>query len=161
MERIFSKARALRGYRVTNINSTYYGGGVAELLSSMTLLMNTLGIRAGWRVLQGSPDFFGITKKMHNALQGMPHHFSRIKRQIYENVIFENSIRNYFDHDLVVVHDPQPLPLISHYQKQAPWIWRCHIDLSQPAPRALEIPGPVSSSNMTPPSSASRNTRGS
>jgi trehalose synthase len=132
LERISAKARALQGRRITNINSTYYGGGVAELLSSMTLLMNTLGIRAGWRVLQGSPDFFGITKKMHNALQGMPLRFSRVKREIYENVIFENSIRNFFDHDLVIVHDPQPLPLISHYQKQAPWIWRCHIDLSRP-----------------------------
>ena len=132
VDRIRSKARALNGFHVTNINSTYYGGGVAELLSSMTLLMNTLGIQAGWRVLQGSPDFFGITKKMHNALQGMPLEFSRIKRQIYENVIYENAIRNHFDHQLVIVHDPQPLALIQHFKKEAPWVWRCHIDLSSP-----------------------------
>ncbi|HUJ09674.1 MAG TPA: hypothetical protein VL171_06575 [Verrucomicrobiae bacterium] len=56
VDRILSKAEALRGFRFTNINSTYYGGGVAELLSSMTLLMNGLGLEAGWRVLQGSPD---------------------------------------------------------------------------------------------------------
>lgn len=132
VERISAKAGRLRGFHVTNINSTYYGGGVAELLSSMTLLMNDLGIQAGWRVLQGSPDFFGITKKMHNALQGMPMKFSEVKRQIYERVVFENSIRNHFDHDLVVVHDPQPLPLIAHYKKNAPWVWRCHIDVSRP-----------------------------
>ncbi len=132
VERILSKAARLRGFHVTNINSTYYGGGVAELLSSLTLLMNGLGIRAGWRVLQGSPDFFGITKKMHNALQGMPLEFSRIKREIYENVVFQNSIRNHLDHNLVLVHDPQPLPLICHYKKQAPWVWRCHIDISHP-----------------------------
>ena len=134
VDRILSKAQSLRDYRVTNINSTYYGGGVAELLSSMTLLMNGLGIQTGWRVLQGSPDFFGITKKMHNALQGMPIKFSRIKRKIYEDVVYENSIRNFFDHDLVIVHDPQPLALISHYTKKGPWVWRCHIDLSHPHP---------------------------
>jgi trehalose synthase len=132
VERILAKAAPLRGFHVTNINSTYYGGGVAELLSSMTLLMNGLGIEAGWRVLQGSPDFFGITKRMHNALQGMPLNFSRIKRKIYEDVVFENSVRNHFNHDVVIVHDPQPLALISHYRKKAPWIWRCHIDLSRP-----------------------------
>ncbi len=132
IERVLSKAAALRGFHVTNINSTYYGGGVAELLSSMTLLMNGLGIETGWRVLQGSPDFFGITKKMHNALQGMPINFSRVKREIYENVVFENSVRNHLDHDLVIVHDPQPLPLICHYKKRSPWVWRCHIDLSSP-----------------------------
>ncbi len=132
VERILSKATALRGFHVNHINSTYYGGGVAELLSSMTLLMNGLGIRTGWRVLQGSPDFFGITKKMHNALQGMPHNFTKIKKEIYESVIYENSIRNHFDHDLIIVHDPQPLPLIRHYKKKNPWVWRCHIDMSSP-----------------------------
>lgn len=132
VERILVKAEPLKGLHVINFNSTYYGGGVAELLSSMTLLMNGLGIKTGWRVIQGSPDFFGITKKMHNALQGMGFKFSRIKRNIYENVIVENSIRNHLDHDFIIVHDPQPLPLICHYKKKAPWIWRCHIDLSNP-----------------------------
>jgi trehalose synthase len=129
---IISKAEPLRGFHVSHINSTYYGGGVAELLSSMTLLMNNLGIKTGWRVLQGSPDFFGITKKMHNALQGMPFNFSNIKKEIYETIIYENFIRNHFDHDLIIVHDPQPLPLITHYKKKNPWIWRCHIDLTNP-----------------------------
>lgn len=132
IDRILSKAKPLQGYHISNINSTYYGGGVAELLSSMTLLMNNVGIKTGWRVLQGSPDFFGITKKMHNALQGMPFSFSKIKKEIYETVIYENSIRTHFDHDLIIVHDPQPLPFITHYKKKNPWIWRCHIDLTQP-----------------------------
>src|SRR2546428_1592617 len=70
VERILRKAEALRGCRVVNFNSTYYGGGVAEILTSLTLLMNCAGIRAEWRVIQGTPDFFTITKKMHNALQG-------------------------------------------------------------------------------------------
>ncbi|MCI0537129.1 MAG: hypothetical protein L0Z50_18080, partial [Verrucomicrobiales bacterium] len=131
IERILAKAKGLEGFHVTNINSTYHGGGVAELLTSLTLLLNGLGIQARWRVLQGSPDFFGITKRMHNALQGMPFHFTDLKRHIYESVIFENSLRNHFGHDMIVVHDPQPLPLIVHYRKRNPWIWRCHIDLSR------------------------------
>jgi len=132
IDRITEKADRLRGFHVSNISSTYYGGGVAELLSSMTLLMNSIGIKTGWRILQGSPDFFGITKKMHNALQGKRYKFSNIKKEIYETVIYENSIRNHFDHDLIIVHDPQPLPLITHYKKKNPWIWRCHVDLTKP-----------------------------
>lgn len=132
VERILRKASRLRDLHVTHVNSTYYGGGVAELLSSLTLLMNGAGIRTGWRVIQGRPDFFSITKKMHNALQGAEINLTDLKLQIYEEVAFENAARNHLDHDVVIVHDPQPLPLIRHYRKKAPWIWRCHVDLSDP-----------------------------
>jgi trehalose synthase len=132
VERIRDKARRLTGLRVANFNSTYYGGGVAETISSLTLLMNSLGLRTEWRVIQGTADFFSITKKMHNALQGAEIDLSSIKKEIFEQVIYENSVRNFLDHDFVIVHDPQPLPLIDHYEKKRPWIWRCHLDLSQP-----------------------------
>jgi trehalose synthase len=132
VDRILAKAERLKGLRVLNMSSTYYGGGVAELLTSLTLLMNSAGIKAEWRIIQGTPDFFSITKKMHNALQGAPINFSEIKQQIYEQVIFENAIRNRIEHDFVIVHDPQPLPLIEHFSKCSPWIWRCHIDLTKP-----------------------------
>jgi trehalose synthase len=132
VERIREKARRFKGLRVANFNSTYYGGGVAEMLSSLTLLWNSLGLRTEWRVIQGTPDFFSITKKMHNALQGAEIDLSSVKKEIYEQVIYENSVRNFLDHDFVIVHDPQPLPLIGHYEKKCPWIWRCHLDLSRP-----------------------------
>src|SRR5438094_2713808 len=134
IDRVRQKAERLQGLHVTHINSTYHGGGVAELLSSLTLLMNSAGLETGWRVIHGQPDFYSITKKMHNALQGDQINLSELKMEIYENVIFENAVRNHLDHDFVVVHDPQPLPLITHYRKHGPWIWRCHIDLSQPHP---------------------------
>ena len=70
VERIRRKAKQLQGLHVVNVNSTYYGGGVSPILSSLTLLMNGLGIKTGWRVVHGPPDFFSITKKIHNALQG-------------------------------------------------------------------------------------------
>jgi trehalose synthase len=132
VERILSKARKLSDLHVVNISSTYYGGGVAELLSSMTLLMNAAGVKTGWRVIQGRPDFFSITKKMHNALQGDDINLTELKTQIYEEVAVENAVRNHIDHDVIIVHDPQPLPLIRHYRKKTPWIWRCHVDLSHP-----------------------------
>src|SRR5207247_8445933 len=132
IERIRQKAANLKGLRVANFNSTYYGGGVAETISSLTLLMNSLGLRTEWRVIQGTPDFFSITKKMHNALQGGEIDLSKIKKEIFEQVIYENSVRNFLDHDFVIVHDPQPLPLIEHYDKKCPWLWRCHLDLSRP-----------------------------
>jgi trehalose synthase len=135
VERIREKARQLKGLRVANFNSTYYGGGVAETLSSLTLLWNCLGLNTEWRVIQGTADFFSITKKMHNALQGAEIDLSSIKKDIFEQVIYENSLRNFLDHDFVIVHDPQPLPLIEHYEKKCPWIWRCHLDLSRPDAR--------------------------
>ena len=106
---------------------------MAELLGPLTLLMNRSGLKAGWRAIQGSPDFFSITKKMHNALQGGDINLSKIKKDIYEDVVCQNSQRIHLDnHDLVVVHDPQPLPLIRHYPRRCPWFWRCHIDLTSP-----------------------------
>jgi trehalose synthase len=134
VDRLRSKALRLRDMHVANVSSTYYGGGVAEILSSLTLLMNSSGIRTGWRVIQGRPDFFSITKKMHNALQGGDINLTELKMNIYEEVVYENAVRNHLDHDLVIVHDPQPLPLIQHYRKKAPWVWRCHLDLAAPNP---------------------------
>jgi trehalose synthase len=132
VERILGKARSLQDRHVVHVNSTYYGGGVAEILLSLTLLMNNMGVRTGWRIIQGPPDFFGVTKKMHNALQGGEIDLTEQKLHIYEETIRENAIRNHLDHDLVVIHDPQPLPLIEYYKRRGPWIWRCHIDLSNP-----------------------------
>jgi trehalose synthase len=132
VKRIKKKARQLQDLHVVNVNSTYYGGGVSQILSSLTLLMNSLGIKTGWRVVHGPPDFFSITKKIHNALQGGKINLSDRKMKIYEQVIYENAIRNHLDHDVVIVHDPQPLPIINHYRKNCPWVWRCHIDLSRP-----------------------------
>jgi len=132
IERIREKSRPLQGLHVAHINSTYYGGGVVEILGPLSLLMNSIGIKTGWRVIQGTPDFFSITKKMHNAMQGDTINLSARKKEIYEKIVYQNAIRNHLDHDVIIVHDPQPLPMINHYKKKCPWIWRNHIDLSAP-----------------------------
>lgn len=135
IERIRRKAQPLRGRTVTHVSSTFYGGGVAVLLDSLTLLLHSVGMNAEWRIIQGAPDFFSITKKMHNALQGDEINLSRRKQQIYEGVVTKNALRNHLGaHDFVVVHDPQPLPLVRHYNRRGPWIWRCHVDLTKPNP---------------------------
>ncbi|XSG83022.1 MAG: glycosyltransferase [Methyloligella sp. ZOD6] len=138
VERILRKAKALSDLNISHINSTYYGGGVAQILSSLTLMMNAAGIQTGWRVIEGRPDFFSTTKKMHNALQGDEIFLTGLKKKIYEEVAFENAARIHLDHDVVIVHDPQPLPIIRHYRKHSPWIWRCHLDMTNPNPEVWQ-----------------------
>jgi len=132
VERILHKAHRLRDLRVLHLSSTFYGGGVAEILSSLTLLDRSLGLKADWRLIQGSPDFFSVTKKIHNALQGADINLTDLKKEVYEEVIVQNALRMDMDYDFVVVHDPQPLPLVLHHRHTCPWVWRCHVDLSHP-----------------------------
>jgi trehalose synthase len=132
MEEICAKARELQGIRVTHINSTSQGGGVAEILNSLIPLMNDIGINADWRVINGNHNFFTLTKGFHNALQGGEIELDNIQEQLYMQVNESFSSNNIIDADIVVVHDPQPLPLIKFYEKKQPWVWRCHVDLSCP-----------------------------
>lgn len=130
---IYRKATTLSGKSVVHINSTYYGGGVAEMLKTIVPLMNDVGIDAGWRVLHGTPDFFSLTKDFHNALQGQEEiDFNEDRLSLYRHTNEDFSVYTHLDHDWVVIHDPQPLPLIKYYRKKQPWLWRCHIDLSSP-----------------------------
>jgi trehalose synthase len=129
-------AKRLHDLQVIHISSTFYGGGVAEILSSLTLIHVAMGLGADRRLIQGSPDFFSVTKKLHNAWQGGDINLSELKREIYEQINFHNALRMQLDADLVVVHDPQPLPLITHYRRRCPWIWRCYLDRSSPRPEA-------------------------
>lgn len=130
---IYSKMRRLYRKSIVNVNSTYIGGGVAEILLSVVPLMNDIGIDAGWRTIHGNSDFYGITKKFHNALQGEKINFSEMKKDLYVQVNEQFATYTHIDtHDFMLIHDPQPLPLIQFYKKRQPWIWRCHIDISSP-----------------------------
>jgi len=129
---IYKKAHRLVNKHILHINSTGLGGGVAEILNNLVLLMNDVGIDTGWRVLLGTSDFFSVTKKFHNALQGASINLSLNKKNLYLDLNDRFSRFNHLDHDCVIVHDPQPLPLIKFYRKKQPWIWRCHIDISKP-----------------------------
>jgi trehalose synthase len=134
VERIMRKADRVRMMRVAHVSSTFYGGGVTEILTPLTLMMNAIGIETEWHLIQGTPGFFSCTKKLHNALQGDQIEFSDEDKAIYEEVVFENATRLHLEEcDVVVVHDPQPLPLIRHFaDREIPWLWQCHLDLSSP-----------------------------
>lgn len=136
IERILAKANTLQSSRIAHISSTFYGGGVAEILTPLTLLMNAVGIETAWHLVQGTPAFFYCTKMLHNGLQGETLALSSEEKAIYEEVITENAMRLHIeDCDAVIVHDPQPLPLITKFDgREAPWIWQCHVDLSKPDP---------------------------
>ena len=132
--RILDKAARLGPAHLVHISSTFYGGGVTEILTPLTLMMNALGIATSWHLIQGTPAFFACTKKLHNTLQGDPMAFSDEEIAIYEQVVSENALRLHLeDCDVVAVHDPQPLPLVGHFtDRSMPWLWQCHIDLSTP-----------------------------
>src|SRR5688500_6789983 len=86
-ERILKKSEALKGSRIAHISWTFYGGGVAEILTPLTLLMNTIGIDTNWHLIQGTPAFFHCTKMLHNALQGEALSMTAAERAVYEEVI--------------------------------------------------------------------------
>ncbi len=132
IEKIYDSASPLSEKSAVHINSTYQGGGVAEILNSLIILMNDAGIKTDWRVLHGSHDFFSVTKKFHNAIQGERIRLTELKKKTYYITNVNNAIFTHLNHNFVIVHDPQPLPIITCYKKRQPWIWRCHIDISEP-----------------------------
>jgi trehalose synthase len=136
LERIEALAAPLRGCRVLHINATAYGGGVAEVLATQVPLMRSVGIDAEWQVIRGSDEFFGITKEVHNALQGAEIEWPPRKQRIYLEHVLDNAIRLDGEWDFIVTHDPQPAALRSFVRdtplgsSHAKWVWRCHIDLT-------------------------------
>jgi trehalose synthase len=126
-------AEALQGRSLQHVNSTRMGGGVAELLTRLVPFTDSLGIRTGWDVIEGSTRFFEVTKSMHNALQGADIEISHGDRQLYLQCLQENARRLRLDADVVIVHDPQPAFLVDYCPAdRRHLVWRCHIDLSKP-----------------------------
>jgi trehalose synthase len=133
IDELLSLARDLRKVRICHINSTAYGGGVAELLARYLPLLQGLGISAEWRLIHGDPAFFTVTKAFHNALQGGHYDLHESEQDIYLKVNKESAELLDNNYDVILVHDPQPAAL-RHFTgaRGAKWIWRCHIDSSSP-----------------------------
>src|SRR3954468_15045037 len=128
-------ARLLRGKSVKMVNSTAVGGGVAEILNALIPLMNELEVQTKWEVITGGNDFFEVTKGFHNALHGGEYNVTKDVLDIFMMYNEQNRQRMHFGEDLFVIHDPQPVGLIrSKSSTRGKWIWRCHIDLSNPHP---------------------------
>jgi trehalose synthase len=117
---IYREARKLYGKHFLKINSHYFGSEVAEILDSLVPLINNVGIEVDWRILRGSPDFVTITKKFDNALQGGSINLTPIKRQLY-------------------IGANEAFSTYCHIRKSQPWVWRCHIDLTDPNTQLWEF----------------------
>ena len=133
IEEILALGRELRGVCLCHINSTPYGGGVAELLYSCVPLLCNAGITADWRIFAGDEPFFEVTKNFHNALQGAEHHLTAEEKETYLKYNLENAKHMDFKYDVIIINDPQPAALRHFYNGgNTKWVWRCHIDTSEP-----------------------------
>ncbi len=131
IERLCEK---LKGCSFLHVNSTRAGGGVAEILQRMIPILEELGLKVRWEVIEGDGKFFDITKKIHNALQGNEERFTKEMWEYHFEVNRWNAEKMNLEADAVFIHDPQPAPLIKFRpkNKESLWFWRCHIDLSNP-----------------------------
>ncbi len=134
MQELREAAEKLDGLRILNVNSTSLGGGVAELLMSQIPLAQQLGVDLLWFVLECPPAFFDVTKGLHNGLQGGEFDISGSAEEFYLGCNHGNSSKIGSGYDVAFINDPQPLPLIEFLTGIPVWIWRCHIDLSEPNP---------------------------
>ena len=140
IENIFTLAEKIADRSVVHVNSTSFGGGVAEILHRLAPLMMDVGLKVEWKTIEGSLDFFNITKTIHNALQGMSAQLTREMKKLYlQNNEMNANLLN-LNQDYVVIHDPQPLAIINYRQeRRGKWVWRCHIDLSHSNERFLRF----------------------
>ena len=137
-----SLAPRLEGRTVWHVNSTAQGGGVAELLPPQIKLMRDLGVDAQWLVMETNrPEFFTLTKRIHNMIHGLvQQEFTADDRALYEEVSRANAealLQFVRPHDVLLVHDPQPLGTGARVKRRYPEMrvaWRCHIGLEEDLP---------------------------
>jgi len=138
MERVTARIAVLRerlsGRVVWNISSTAVSGGVAEMVRSLLSYARGAGVDARWVVIGGPPEFFRVTKRLHNAIHGSSGDGSPLgeaERNIFEQTNAINAAElapMVRPRDVVLVHDPQPAGLVSALaERGALVIWRCHI----------------------------------
>ncbi|MDP3052619.1 MAG: glycosyltransferase [bacterium] len=141
---VLTRAKKIRKKAIIHINSTSSGGGVAEILRSQIPLEKSLGIESHWLVIKAERRFFVITKKIHNLLQGKVGFLSEKEKEFFLSVNRElgrelAEFLKRFKNGIVIIHDPQPLPLIKIVPKNFSSLLRLHIDLSLPNPSVLEF----------------------
>jgi trehalose synthase len=145
-ERKAAEARELLDGRVVwNVNSTARGGGVVELLRPLVAYARGAGVDVRWLVIDGTPEFFAITKRIHNRLHGAEGDGGALDdqaRAVYERVLADNVAEfaeRVHEGDVVIIHDPQPAGMTQALRARgAAVIWRCHVGLDTPNERAHE-----------------------
>ncbi|MBU4353140.1 glycosyltransferase [Candidatus Parcubacteria bacterium] len=137
-------AKKIKRKTIIHINSTQSGGGVAEILRSQVPIEKSLGLKSHWLVIEAEREFFVITKKIHNLLQGKAGFLSSKEKEFYLSVNRELGKKlaeflKQFKNGVVVIHDPQSLPMINAIPDNFSSLLRLHIDLSSPNPSTLEF----------------------
>ncbi len=130
--------RELRGRVLWNVNSTAKGGGVVEMLRPLLAYCLGAGVEARWAVISAGPEFFEITKRLHNRLHGFEGDGGALgaaEREIYEETLVANAaefVGLLHPQDIVILHDPQTAGLAAAVrQTGATVIWRCHVGLDE------------------------------
>jgi trehalose synthase len=130
------------GRAVWHVNSTARGGGVAELLQSLLAYARGAGVDARWVVIQGAPEFFKITKRIHNHLHGSGGDGGELgegEREMYEAALAANAAEladAVMPGDVVFLHDPQTAGLVSAMRARGGRVvWRCHVGVDRPNDR--------------------------
>jgi trehalose synthase len=128
----------LHGRSVINVNSTARGGGVAEMLHVLLGLIRGVGIDAQWLVIEGNPEFFEVTKRLHNHLYGTAGdggELGRAERRIYVDTLQpeKDALAAHARHgDIVVLHDPQVAGLAEQAKRLGcKVVWRCHVGIDE------------------------------
>jgi trehalose synthase len=128
----------LAGRVIWNVNSAARGGGVAEMLTSLLPLAKGAGVDVRWLVVLAPPEFFRLTKRLHNDLHGVP---SEAPLGLPERVLYESVLEAHGEaleslvgpRDIVVLHDPQTAGLVPAARRTgARVIWRSHIGVDTP-----------------------------
>jgi trehalose synthase len=144
MDEIRRLAEPLAGSRVLHLSATAFGGGVAEIAYTLIPLMGDAGLDVEWRIIRGQDEFFDVTKRIHNALQGRPEGLTPEQERVFHEYNRLNAEAFEDTYDFVVIHDPQPAAMIEYVgESRAQWIWRCHIDLSEPFRPVLDFLAPA------------------
>jgi trehalose synthase len=140
IEELIARSQELFGGRaVWHVNSTARGGGVAELLQSLLAYARGGGVDTRWVVIGGNPDFFLITKRIHNRLHGSTGDGGPLgdaEHSVYEETLQENAdelAEMVAPADIVFLHDPQTAGLVDPIRATgATVVWRCHVGLDLP-----------------------------
>jgi trehalose synthase len=135
VEELSQRAKKLKGLKVTHLNATALGGGVAEMLRSEVPLLQDLGLESSWYIIPPSDQFFEVTKKIHNFFQGKEGELSAQEQTIYleYNYYLAQQISK-IKTDILIIHDPQPAAALTFLENRHLYktVWRYHGDASTP-----------------------------
>ena len=133
---ILTLAERVRARRFLHLSGGRFGSGPAETLQTLVPMMSDLGIDAAWEITGGDPGFYMTATTLQAALRGSERVLTDEALDHFVEMNRVNAKKLALEADLVMVHDVQPAPLITHRPARGRWAWACHFDASRPQRRA-------------------------